>query len=72
MYVKKKHAGGSSHGYQWPKGGEWVEMSADEAADLVAIQPDEFEAVPELPRGAKVAKPTVTEPGASDDATVEE
>jgi hypothetical protein len=56
MYVKKKRSGGSSHGYQWPKAGVWVEMPDDHAAELVAIQPDEFEAQPELPRGAKVYK----------------
>ncbi len=58
MYVQKKHPGGSSHGHVWPKGGLWVEMSADEAAELVAIAPDEFVAEPDLPRGAKVCRPS--------------
>lgn len=56
MYVKKKRPGGTSHGYVWPKAGAWVEMSAEDAHELVSIQPDEFEAQPELPRGAKVHK----------------
>lgn len=53
MYVKKRKPGGSSHGYQWPKGGEWVEMPADHAHELVTIQPEEFTAEPELPARAK-------------------
>jgi hypothetical protein len=57
MYVKKRKPGGSSHGYQWPKGGEWVEMPPEHAHELVSIQPEEFEAQPELPRGAKVHVP---------------
>jgi hypothetical protein len=56
MYVKKKRPGGTSHGYQWPKAGMWVEMDAEDAHELVTIQPDEFEAQPELPRGAKLHK----------------
>jgi hypothetical protein len=66
MYVQKKHSGGSSHGHVWPKGGLWLEMSADDAAELVAIAPDEFVAEPDLPRGAKVHKPTDPEPETSD------
>lgn len=61
MFVTKKGPGGSSHGYQWPKGGEWVEMPADHAHELVTIAPGEFEALPELPKGAKAIVPTLTE-----------
>ncbi|MQS14516.1 hypothetical protein F7Q99_20165 [Streptomyces kaniharaensis] len=57
MFVTKKHPGGSSHGYQWPKGGEFIEMSPEHAHELVTIQPGEFEAVPELPKGAKAHVP---------------
>ena len=56
MFVKKRKPGGSSHGYQWPKAGVRVVMPAGHAHELVTIQPDEFEAQPELPRGAKVYK----------------
>lgn len=63
MYVKKRKAGGSSHGYQWPKGGEWVEMPADHAHELVSIQPEEFTAEPELPRGQKAYTPKAAADG---------
>jgi hypothetical protein len=57
MFVKKQHPGGSSHGYQWPQGGEWLEMPADHAHELVTIAPGEFEAQPELPKGVKAYAP---------------
>lgn len=61
MFVKKQSPGGSSHGYQWPRGGEWIEMSPEDAHELVSIAPAEFEALPELPKGAKAYTPS-TEP----------
>ncbi|MDH6141154.1 hypothetical protein P3T35_003167 [Kitasatospora sp. GP30] len=57
MFVKKQHPGGSSHGYQWPQGGEWVEMAPEDAHELVTIAPGEFEAQPELPKGVKAYVP---------------
>ncbi|MEZ0066684.1 hypothetical protein ABIA32_002696 [Streptacidiphilus sp. MAP12-20] len=71
MFVKKRKPGGTSHGYQWPKGGEWVEMPADHAHELVTIQPDEFEAQPEVPRGGKLHKPAAEDDG-DDGKTPEE
>jgi hypothetical protein len=71
MYVQKKKPGGSSHGYQWPKGGEWLDIPADHAHELVTIAPDDFRAEPELPRGAKLYKPAAAEADA-DGAPVEE
>jgi hypothetical protein len=60
MFVKKQHPGGSSHGYQWPKGGEWVEMPPEDAHELVSIAHAEFEAQPELPKGVKAYAPPVS------------
>ncbi|TQF04764.1 hypothetical protein E6W39_24225 [Kitasatospora acidiphila] len=62
MFVKKQHPGGSSHGYQWPQGGEWVEMPAADAHELVTIDGAEFEAQPELPKGAKAYTAAATGP----------
>jgi hypothetical protein len=53
VFVTKRNPGSTSHGYQWPKGGEYVEMSPEDAHELITIQPGEFEAVSELPKGAK-------------------
>jgi hypothetical protein len=72
MFVKKKRPGGSSHGYQWPKGGEWLDIPADHAHELVTISPDDFTAEPELPRGAKVYKPTAAAEDEGGEKTPEE
>jgi hypothetical protein len=68
MYVTKKSPGGTSLGYQWPKGGEFVEMSPAEAHELVMIAPGEFEAFPDLPKGTKAHVP----PAAPAETAVEE
>jgi hypothetical protein len=69
MYVTKKSPGGTSLGHQWPKGGEYVEMSPDQAHELVTIAPGEFEAFPDLPKGAKAYVPA---PAATAETVVEE
>ncbi|MEY9874646.1 hypothetical protein ABH931_004146 [Streptacidiphilus sp. MAP12-33] len=49
MRVRKMGTGSSSHGYEWTEPGQILDIPAEHAAELVAIAPHEFEALPELP-----------------------
>jgi hypothetical protein len=45
MRVRKKGTGSSSHGHEWTEPGQVLDIPAEDAAELVAINPDEFEAL---------------------------
>jgi hypothetical protein len=47
--VRKRGTGSSSHGYEWTEPGQILDIPAEHAAELVAIAPHEFEALPDLP-----------------------
>lgn len=44
MHVRKRNPGGDSFGHQWVNGGDVVEVDNEHAAELVRVDPDEFEA----------------------------
>lgn len=50
MFVRSTLPGSCSFGHTWHGPGDVVEMDADQAAELVAIEPDRFEAFNEDPR----------------------
>lgn len=49
MRVRKKGTGSSSHGHVWNEPGQILDIPAEDAAELVAINPGEFEALPDEP-----------------------
>lgn len=49
MRVRKKGTGSSSQGYEWTEPGQILDIPAEDAAELVAIDSTEFEALPDEP-----------------------
>lgn len=48
MRVRKKGTGSSSHGHEWTEPGQVLDIPVEDAAELVAIAPGEFEVLPDL------------------------
>lgn len=49
MRVRKRGTGSSSHGHEWTEPGQVLDIPAEDAAELVAIDPAEFEALADEP-----------------------
>ncbi|MEY9937298.1 hypothetical protein [Streptacidiphilus sp. MAP5-3] len=49
MRVRKLHTGSSGHGHVWSEPGQVLDIRPEDAAELVAIDPHEFEVLPDLP-----------------------
>jgi hypothetical protein len=47
--LRKKGTGSSSHGHVWTEPGQVLDIPVEDAAELVAIAPHEFEALPDAP-----------------------
>jgi len=61
MRVRKKHPGSSSHGHEWTKAGEVLDIPVEDATDCMRVAPDEFEVLADEPE-PDPAKEPVTEP----------
>lgn len=61
-HVKKQHAGADSYGHEWPADGAVVEVTDEQAADLVAIPDGGFTVVDALPAVQEPDEPPVDEP----------
>lgn len=66
LYVRKQHAGASSHGFEWPEDGSIVEVPDHIGGDLLTHAPGEFSDVTEE-HPAWLAKQAVNEPAAEPD-----